>query len=232
MDLSIYDVARLLNVTTATIESWVKNGLIPSYNVAGKSFFSHMEIEEWVMTNQNLLPTRIEEEAMFNLDYSQKFNLYRSIYHGTVYRDLEGSKTDIISATVSRIAKEINLDANVLEELFLDRENMMPTALNDGVAVPHARDIVFQGTYDVIVVVYPKKPIPYGSLDDKDVHTMFFIFASEDKKHLHLLAKIAHFCQNSQNIEFLKQKPSKENLLSHIKHWENCMSPLATSGAV
>ena len=56
------------------------------------------------------------------------------------------------------IAHKLRVDAEVLAEMLLDREKLMPTAFNHGIAVPHTRDSLHQGPFDLIFVVFPKDP--------------------------------------------------------------------------
>ncbi len=126
---------------------------------------------------------------------------------------------------MQKIAKDLHLDAEVITELLLDRERLMPTALSNGVAVPHTRDFLLQESFDVVSVVFPKKPIEYGALDGKPVHTLFFLFACDDKRHLHLLAKLAHLSSTPDTLAFLKRHPEKDQLLERIKNWETGLKP-------
>ena len=121
---------------------------------------------------------------------------------------------------MSAIAEKLQLDAEVLSELLIDREKLMPTALNNGIAVPHSRECLEQIPFDLISIVFLNKPIDYGALDGKPVHTLFFLFASDDKIHLQLLAKIAHLSSNPQTLAFLKTRPDKTALLEFIRDWE------------
>jgi PTS system nitrogen regulatory IIA component len=75
-------------------------------------------------------------------------------------------------------------------------------------------------SYDVVSVVYLDKPIDYGALDGEKVKTLFFLFACEDKRHLHLLAKLAHLTRNEDSLNFIHQHPGKAHLLNYIKTWE------------
>jgi PTS system nitrogen regulatory IIA component len=151
----------------------------------------------------------------------QQFSFYRAVHHGGIYHDIPGNtKEEIIKETTKRIAQKMSLDADVLSELLLDRERLMPTALNHGIAVPHARDFVAGLSFDFITVVFPKNPIEYGALDGKPVHTLFFLFAIDDKIHLHLLAKLAHLSSNQKALEFLQSKPDKANLMEYLRIWE------------
>jgi len=63
----------------------------------------------------------------------------------------------------------------------------------------------------------------YGALDGRPVHTLFFLFSSSDKRHLHLLSKIAHLSSQKDALEFLLTRPTKESLLSYIKRWETAI---------
>jgi PTS system nitrogen regulatory IIA component len=155
---------------------------------------------------------------------TQQFGLYRAVYKGGVYDNVEGeSKEEVIRAAVLKIAADLRLDAEVITELLLDREKLMPTSLSSGIGVPHTRDFLLQESYDVVSVVFLKKPIEYGALDHKPVHTLFFLFACDDKRHLHLLAKLAHLASKKDNLDFLRNHPTKQEFLNYIKQWETTL---------
>ena len=161
-------------------------------------------------------PLKIEKKTG-----QQQFSLFRSIHLGGVFTEFQSTtKESIISETMKNISNDLGFDPSVMSDLLMDRENMMPTALNNGVAVPHTRDFLLNKPSDVVSVVFPKKPIEWGALDDQPVHTIFFLFACNDKKHLHLLAKLAHLSSNEEGIELLKSKPTSDELLNFIKNWE------------
>lgn len=231
MDLKIKDVAELLSVSETTIRRWLAEGKIPAYKIQHQYRFSRIEIENWVMscrlkkegssflpTEEQIYPPKEEEERTGN----QQFSLFRAVHHGDVFRDIESSGRDaIIHQVVGRIAGKLGLDNDVLSELLIDRENMMPTALNNGIAIPHTRDFLLRGPKDVVVPVFLEKPFDWGALDGKPVHTLFFFFASNDKRHLHLLAKIAHLSSSEEALKLFKSRPTKEELLKYIKTWES-----------
>jgi len=231
MDLKIKDVAQLLNVSETTIRRWLKEKNIPAYRINNQYRFSRIEIENWVMYNKMNSNSRKEKIVGLNTHEAEKilanqmgthaFSLYRAINKGNVIENVKGNtKTEVIKNAVRIIAKNLSLDVDVLTELLLDRESLMPTSLNHGVGVPHTRDFLLQKPYDIVTVVYPKNPIEYGALDDQKVHTMFFLFACEDKRHLHLLAKLAHLTRNEDSLQFLRKRPDQNSLLDYIRSWE------------
>lgn len=227
MDLKLKDVAELLNVSEATIRRWMEESKIPFYRLNKQFRFSRSEIENWVLSCKQgkgkFSPFSSDDPAAERLGTHQ-FGLYRAIHRGGVWSDVPGnSKEEVIRKSTHLIAKELNLDADCLTDLLLDREKMMPTALSNGIAVPHTRDFLLKDSYDIVAVVFPKNPIDYGALDGQPVHTLFFLFACDDKRHLHLLAKLAHLCSKKDNLDMLKKHPSKTELLDAIKNWESTL---------
>lgn len=220
MDLEIKDVAELLSVSEETIHRWLAEGKIPAYFMNQQYRFSRIEIESWMMSGQ--LNQSSHENPLGQKTGMQHFSLYRAIHKGEVFTQVPGTqKEEIIRNTMDLIASKLGIDADVFSELLLDREELMPTALNNGIAVPHTRDFLLQSPFDVIIVVFPDKPIEYGALDGKPVHTLFFLLSTNDKRHLHLLAKLAHLSSQEAALDLLRCKPSKEVLLDFVKDWES-----------
>lgn len=231
MDLKLKDVAELLNLSETTVRRWLAEGKIPAYRLNRQYRFSRIEIEDWVMSQklgkikrneeENEIEDEPEVESKSNRQIGiQQYSLYRAVNKGGVYQVKGETKEEIIRETANLLADRFNWDAELIAELLIDRERLMPTSLNNGIGVPHARDCLLNNHFDAIAVVFPPSPIEYGALDGQPVHTLFFLFACEDKRHLHLLAKLAHLSSQPQSVDFLKSRPSQEELLDYIKNWE------------
>lgn len=235
MDLKLKDVAQLLDVSEETVRRWISDSKIPYYRLNQQYRFSRSEIENWVLSCKQggEFATLAKEDDIECRLGTHQFGLYRAIHKGGVYSGIVGeTKEEVICNAMQQIAGDLHLDAEVITELLLDRERLMPTALSNGVAVPHTRDFLLQESFDVVSVVFPKKPIEYGALDGKPVHTLFFLFACDDKRHLHLLAKLAHLSSKPDHLAFLKRHPAKDQLLEKIKTWEVGLKPREHSAAV
>ena len=218
----------MLNVSETTIRRWVVESKIPAYRIHGQHRFSRIEIESWVMHNkmhtisEEPLFTSAESDHSTTQGGSKQFSLYRALNKGEVLHRLPGAtKEEVIRRSTKLLSKPMNLEADFLAELLLERERLAPTALNNGIAVPHTRDFLLSSHHDVVTFAFPEKPIHYGSLDGLPVHTLIFLFASDNKRHLHLLAKIAHLSNQHAAVDFLKTAPNKDQLLEFIKNWES-----------
>ncbi len=165
MDLKIRDVAELLSVSETTIRRWLEDGKIPAYRLHHQIRFSCTEVQEWVMRNRlgdiahfstdmenkELQEPKAPENSKFgfkesvlpktNSGGSKQFSLYRAIHKGGVLYHVPGAnKEQLIQGAMKKIAGNLNIDADVISELLLDREALQSTGLNNGVAIPHTRD--------------------------------------------------------------------------------------------
>jgi PTS system nitrogen regulatory IIA component len=227
MDLTLKDVAELLNVSESTISRWLEDKMIPAYKIKDEYRFSRIEIENWMMNRDQKtkvidLKDKEAEKIIGNQMGTHAFCLFRALHKGGVLNHVKGkTKEEVLENAVRIIAQKFALDADLLSDLILEREKLMPTSLNHGVGVPHTRDYLIQKSFDIVTVVYPEEPIEYNALDGKKVHTLFVLLACDDKRHLQLLAKLAHLTRSEEALDFLQKKPDYAELLEYIRNWES-----------
>lgn len=80
--------------------------------------------------------------------------------------------------------------ANTVEAL-LERENLGPTGVGQGVALPHARLPNLESIAGIFVML--EKPIDFGSIDRQPIDIAFALFAPENAgvEHLKALALVS-----------------------------------------
>ncbi len=232
MDLKLKDVADLLNVSENTVKNWVSKKKIPFYKINQQILFNRNQIEDWVF-KQNEGPTGAYLNQQHNeCDASQdslgivhkgiqQFSLYRALHKGNVLSKIPGStKEEVIRNASQAMAATLNLDAEILGDLLLEREKLHSTSLGEGLALPHARELLLNDHQDIVIIAFPEKPVDFNALDGIPVHALIFVFACDDRRHLNLVAKIAHLAHLASTHELLKKRPSKDNILEYIKNWE------------
>ncbi len=223
MDLTTGEVAELLGVSLADVSKWAQSGALPHYEMGGELRFGREELETWMLSNES----QLEQATLQGLKEgkgAQHFSLYRAINRGGVLSHIQGkTKEEVIREAVSEIANSFELDCEVLTELLLDRERLASTGLGHGLAFPHTRDFFLGRQVDVVTVVLLDQPVPFDAIDGKPVFALFFLLASDSKRHLHLLSKLAHLNHDHQFREFLRAKPNKGELLNYIKEWEHSL---------
>ena len=222
MDLTVEEVAELLHLSESTVTRLATESHLPSYRWQDHFRFNRLEIEQWMMQyHQAIFSEKPVSEKGQEMSGWQQFGLFRAIHRGGVSEDVGGDdKVSIIHRVMDHLAPLHNLDGEAITSLLLDRERLMPTSLAHGVAVPHTRDFLIRGPYDLVHLVYLQDPIDWGALDEEPVHTLFFLFACDDKRHLNLLAKIAHLVSQPQMVDLLRTRPAAPLLLEGLRVWE------------
>jgi len=215
MQLRIRDVAALLSVSEITIRRWLLDGKIPSYKFGHQYRFDRSEIESWMIGRK--MPA--QEEGLVLKD--NLLSLYNAMDLGGILYNIPGkTKNEVFENVSSYISKIIKLNKNVIVELLQEREMLQPTAMTNGFAIPHARKFLIKDCKDLVITVFPEQAIEYDAPDGKPVHTLFFLFANEDKGHLSLLSKIARLCNQPEMLSLVRSQPNKRHLLEYIKSWE------------
>jgi PTS system nitrogen regulatory IIA component len=110
--------------------------------------------------------------------------------------DKEGVLRELCTLVID--PREERLFETLLQALKT-REDMCPTCITEGVAIPHSRNALV-GLVDSPVVAYGFHPqgIDFGALDGKPVHHFFLICAPNVRDHLQLLARLARLVNNPE----------------------------------
>lgn len=238
MDLTVKELAKLLNISQHTVEQWSGEGKMPSYEIQGQMLFNPLEVEDWIVKqafNPQSLFTKPEQFECLDQAHKgmNRYLLYRAIYRGGVQDGLKGStQEDVLLESVQALAKKHPVNPEQLHQLLMERENMMSTGVGHGIAIPHTREYHFSEHYDVVQVCYLDNPIDFNALDGKPVDVLFVLLASDDRRHLKLLSKIAHLINDEKIRTLIQERAPWEKLLENILQWEDklCCPEMAKQG--
>lgn len=101
------------------------------------------------------------------------------------------------------------------------REDMCPTCITEGVAIPHSRNALV-GLVDHPVIAYGrhKKGIDFGAIDGKPVRHFFLLCAPNVRQHLQLLARLARLVSSSKFRSQLKAANQPEQVIALVREAE------------
>ncbi len=110
-----------------------------------------------------------------------------------------GSKPDVIRELAENLASAYpNINDEKLIEVLMEREKLCSTAVDSGVAIPHAKMSGVSG----IIAGFGRsiEGIEYDSLDSKLTHLFFILVAPETSigAHIQLLARISKIFKNPE----------------------------------
>lgn len=218
MQVKLSDISTLLGITPKDIDEKCKS--LKQHDLfVDEGLLSTGEIEDILMDHQ----IGLDSSELYEVGTS-KFNLFRALLKGIVLDRIHANhQFELIEIATQHIAQMLDLDSKTLALLLIEREKMMSTAIGNGIAVPHTRDFLVPSHLDTVSLVHPLHPINFDALDKQPVHSCFFLFASNPKNHLRLLAKIASFCQVQEHRELLASAPTKRDLLITVRKWEQTL---------
>ena len=108
-----------------------------------------------------------------------------------------------------------------LFEALKAREDLCPTCVSEGVAIPHARNALV-GVVDIPVLAYGRhdKGVDFGALDGKPVHHFFLLCAPNVRQHLQLLSRLARLVNNPDFRAQLAAVQRPEDVIALIRDAE------------
>ena len=144
--------------------------------------------------------------------------LSRLLTRDDIIADVDAQNaSDFLAELGSALAKRIEgLDANEITRMLEDRERIQSTAVDSGIAIPHAKtDAVSKPT---CLLVRSRRGIEFGAPDGKPVHLFFAIIApaSDMTSHLKLLARVSRLFGSWKHREALLQAEDAEEMFQAI----------------
>ena len=208
MQLGVLDVARILNVSEKSIYRWIEQGQLPAYKVNDQYRFNRAELLEWANA-QNINVSK-EMFAEPDADAESTPDFADSLEAGGIFYQLEGNeKESALRSVVTAMKLPPEMDREFLLRVLLARETMASTGIGDGIAIPHVRNpIVLSVNRPAISLCFLKKPVDFGAIDGKPVHTLFTLVSPTVRIHLYLLSRLA-FALRDPGFKAAISRPGK-----------------------
>lgn len=219
MELKINDLIALLNINEKTLFQWIRDKKIPNYKINHQYLFNKTEIKEWVLQNNIQVSDKILELNETNTPVK----LSQLIGRGGIYFNVTGkTPIEVIKNAVQVMTIPPEVDEETVVYSLIEREEMMPTAIGKGVAVPHPRNpIIADIDHENVTLCLLHEAINYNALDNEPVHAIFIILSANPKRHLQILAHISYLCQKDDFPGYLRQKHTAEEILFWIQEKES-----------
>jgi PTS system fructose-specific IIC component/PTS system nitrogen regulatory IIA component len=113
--------------------------------------------------------------------------------------------------------------SDVREEILAgirEREKLMSTGIQKGIAIPHGRVDTLDNLYGVLGI--SSRGVDYDALDGEPVHLLFMIFMPKDsEKHLRVLKRIAELLLNPQFYTDMISQKDAQSVFNTLKRYED-----------
>jgi excisionase family DNA binding protein len=214
--MNLRDVARHLRLTEKTVSRLAKEGQLPALKLARGWRFSRTAVDEWQSRRPSIthaLPseaTGVPEPLTLAgaMDVGRMNLLLRGVTKDAVLRELVRL---VVDPTQQR-------QAEVLFQALKAREDLCSTCVNEGIAIPHARNALV-GLVTKPLLAYGRHPqgVEFGALDRKPVQHFFLLCAPTVREHLHLLARLSRILHNPGFRDQLTAAQSAEEVIARVR---------------
>jgi PTS system nitrogen regulatory IIA component len=216
MNLSVRDAAGLLKVSEKTIYRWIKQQAIPAYRMQDQYRFNRAEILEWATSRRLNVSSEIflEPEAAGQPIPS----LLAALQAGGVFYRVSGfDKESALREVVQVLRLPDEVDREFLLRVLLAREAIAPTAVGDGIAIPHVRNpVVLHVDRPSLALCFLERPIEYSALDGKPVGTLFTVMSPTTRAHLHLMSKLSFVLRDARVRRVIREQAPREEIFQQM----------------
>jgi len=220
MKLTIYEVAKSLNLPINTIERWIRQGRIPIQKSSSVYIISEAVIKKWA-DSHNLSFSLSKKEANQDKNIVPE-NLMPAMQRGSVLYGIKGQTVEeVLKDATDNIQDSLIKNKEALFATLIERESLASTGIGNGVAIPHPRIPLSElRKNSAIITCFLEKPVEFGAVDNQPVFIMFILLSISVKTHLHLLSRLSFCVRNKLFIEFLKTSPAPDALYTKISDYE------------
>jgi PTS system nitrogen regulatory IIA component len=220
MQLSVKEVAGLLDVAEKTIYRWIKQGDMPVYRISGQNRFNRAEILEWATARRiRISPQLMEEEVSATAGLP---SLSETLREGDVHYRVAGKETSqVLRSVVELMRLPEEVDRDFLYQVLLARETLGSTGVGGGVAIPHVRNpIVLHVTRPVMALCFLEQPIPFGAIDGEPVGILFTLISPTVRAHLHLLSRLGYVLRDPELKAALARQALRNEIMKALSEAE------------
>lgn len=220
MQLTVRDVAGLLNVSEKTVYRWLKEGTIPAYKVNEQYRFHRAELLEWATSQKIGVSADIFSEE--EVPGTQSPSLLAALQAGgVVYRVGGHDLASVLREAVDAMRLPEEVDREQLLRVLIAREALSSTGIGNGIAIPHVRNpIVLHVSKPMVTLCFLEKPVEFGALDGKPVHCLFTMVSPTVRAHLHLLSRLAFALHDEAFKAVVVRQGLREEVFAELRRIE------------
>lgn len=212
--LNLDEVADWLGRDRRTVEKLVQRGILPGRRIAGEWRFHPAEITHWA--EQDLRTLDATELANFensqkSPELDQQAPLKTLLHPETCEIQLDaGTKPAVLQALIEVAGRTWQIwDPAAVLSAVREREQVMSTGFENGVAIPHPRnplpDVLGQS---LVAFGRTSSGIPFGAPRRTLSDLFFLVLARDARTHLQILARLGRLLHTPDFLEQLRHAGS------------------------
>ncbi|MEM9589384.1 MAG: PTS sugar transporter subunit IIA [Planctomycetota bacterium] len=209
-DLDVPRLAEYLHITPDQVNKMATRGQIPGRRVGGQWRFSEAEIHHWledrIGASEGEELDKVQRVIDRATDASQDRRISELCNVDSIRVPLNARTRGSVIRTMCQAAAATGMmwDAQAMSEAVASREQLHPTALDNGVALLHPRRPQTSILSDsVIALGICPSPLPFS--DSGQLTDVFFLICSyDDAIHLRTLARLSRLVGDEELLAELR----------------------------
>lgn len=228
MQLSVKDVAGLLDVSEKTVYRWIDDGKLPGYRISGQYRFNRAELLAWATAERIHISPEIFVER--ESEGAALPTLEEALVAGGIFYRISGTEPEsCLRQVVDILRLPDEVDREFLFQVLLARERLQSTAIGHGVAVPHLRNpIVLHLPKPMLALCFLESPANFNALDGSPVTALFTLISPRVKAHLHLQSRLAFAMQDDGFRELIQRQAGRDEILEGARRVQNSLAARGT----
>lgn len=218
----------MLGTDVRRVERMAQRGEIPCQKVGGQFRFNRAEITEWLQQHVG----RMSDEHLAEMDagMTQQRQTPQDEMIVTPMLRLEAVTTNLSARTKNSTLRELVvlaektgliLNPQELTEAVLHREELLSTAMENGIAIPHPRrPLPYALAEPILAVAKTTRGIAFGAPDGRLTDLFFLTASQDDRHHLHILARLCRMLYDEDFVGHLRDAATPPEMIELMRERE------------
>lgn len=198
--MTIKEVSRYLKMNERTVYKLIQAGQIPAIKIGKQWRLNKDKLNEWLGFQMAELPT--EDLAYLERDHKEAVIKITPLLkeENVVFNFYANSKTQAIQKLADGIIKNNKLSPSQGDKFIhavMERERLCSTAIGEGVAIPHPRDVIITDIRKPLLSVgVCRNGMDFESIDGTPTYLIFLLSAPRSDIHLKLMARLSRLLRD------------------------------------
>lgn len=208
------ELVQTLGRDRRQVEKLINRGIIPGRRIGGEWRFNEIEVTHWL--EQDL--RGLDDQGLAQLEQSQQSSELNELSPIEALLQVEtcevpldaGTRPAVLQALLEVAGRTWHVwdPASVLKAVK-EREDVMSTAFENGVAIPHPRNPLPEALgQSVIAFGRTLSGIPFGAPRRQLTDLFFLVLARDAATHLQILARLGRILNRSGFVDQLRNTES------------------------
>jgi PTS system nitrogen regulatory IIA component len=213
---TLEELARNLGRDRRDIERLASRGRLPGRKIAGEWTFHSSDIAHWLEDEMR----EYTDSQLAAVERSQKSSEVDAAFPVTSLLQPEAVSVPLQARTKRSVLEQLVETAGrtwkiwepaVVLKAVMEREELMSTAFENGVAIPHAREPLPNAVGGAVVAFGRTfSGIPFGAANNAPSDLFFLVVCQDVRTHLHVLARLGRLLQRPTFVSDLRNAEDAE----------------------